>query len=71
MKQIRITRGGDGAVTFETVSVDTTETVFFTNLDSQAAHWPSLITNQLGPSPSPNSSQATFPAPAQLPGQVP
>ena len=71
MKQIRITRDDTGKVTFETVSVDTTETVFFTNLDPQAAHWPDLSTNQLGPAPSPNSSQSVVPAPGHLPGQVP
>lgn len=59
MKQIRITRGSGGQVTFETVSVDPTETVFFTNLDPQTAHWPDIASNQLGPAPSPNSSQCT------------
>ena len=59
MKQIHITRDSSGQVMFETVSIDTTETVFFTNLDSKAAHWPSISSNQLGPAPSPNSSQCT------------
>jgi len=56
MKQIQITRSNN-VVTFQTVSIDNTETVFFTNEDPQEAHWPTLITNQLGPAPSPNSSQ--------------
>ena len=67
MKQIHITRDETGKVTFETVSVDTTETVIFTNLDPQAAHWPDLATNQLGPAPSPNSSQCVLPSPAPNP----
>jgi hypothetical protein len=61
MKQIHITRNSNGTVTFETVSVDVTENVFFTNQDPQQAHWPTLSTNQLGPAPSPNSSQCTLP----------
>ena len=60
MKQIHIRRDSTGKVTFETVSVDTTETVFFTNLDPQQAHFPSICTNQLGPAPSANSSQCTL-----------
>lgn len=56
MKQIRITRSGSN-VNFETVSVDTTETVFFLNLDSQAEHWPTIAANKLGPAPSAPSSQ--------------
>lgn len=62
MKQIHITRS-NGIVTFETVSIDTTENVFFTNMDAKEAHWPSLTTNQLGPYKSPNSSQCTIPLP--------
>ena len=58
MKQIHITRDARGPVTFETVSIDPTENVFFTNMDPQSAHWPTLILNQLGKWPSPNSSQA-------------
>ena len=65
MKQIHIKRDG-GNVTFETVSIDVTENVFFTNLDPQEAHWPTLATNQLGAAPSPNSSQCTVPTPADL-----
>jgi hypothetical protein len=61
MKQIHITRSNN-TVTFETVSVDNTETVFFTNEDPTVAHWPTIATNQLGPAPSPNSSQCTVPA---------
>lgn len=73
MKQINITRDGSGNVTFETVSIDTTDNVFFTNLDTQQAHWPSLTTNQLGACPSPNSSQCPVPAPPNTdpPYQVP
>jgi len=61
MKQINITRDSSGNVTFEEVSIDVTENVFFTNLDTQAAHWPYLAfcDNQIGPAPSPNSSQCT------------
>lgn len=61
MKQINITRNSNGTVTFETVSIDVTDNVFFTNLDPQQAHWPTLSTNQLGKAPSPNSSQCTVP----------
>lgn len=61
MKQIHITRDSSGKVTFEEVSIDVTENVFFTNLDPKEAHWPTLSTNQLGPAPSPNSSQCTVP----------
>jgi uncharacterized protein affecting Mg2+/Co2+ transport len=73
MKQINITRDSKGNVTFEEVSIDVTENVFFTNLDTQAAHWPYLnpnapspdfCDNQIGPAPSPNSSQCTVPVPA-------
>lgn len=60
MKQIHITRSNN-TVTFETVSIDNTETVFFTNEDTTTAHWPTLTTNLLGPAPSPNSSQCTLP----------
>jgi hypothetical protein len=56
MKQIRITRSGT-TVNFETVSVDTTETVFFLNLDPLAEHWPEIAANKLGPAPSAPSSQ--------------
>lgn len=56
MKQILITRNNN-VVTFQTVNIDATEMVFFTNEDPQQPHWPTIITNQLGPAPSPNSSQ--------------
>jgi len=71
MKQINITRDNSGKVTFEEVSIDATENVFFTNLDPQQAHWPYLnpkatspdfCDNQIGPAPSPNSSQCTVPS---------
>ena len=72
MKQIQITRDNNGKVTFETVSIDVTENVFFTNLDPQQAHWPyvEFCTNQIGPAPSPNSSQCTIPQPTSPPYQV-
>lgn len=63
--KIQITRAGN-AVTFETVSVDNTETVFFTNLDTQEAHAPTLATNQVGAAPSANSSQSPLPAPPNV-----
>jgi hypothetical protein len=63
MKQIHITRDGSGNVQFETVSIDATETVFFTNQDPQAAHWPDIATNELGQAPSANSSQCNVPPP--------
>src|SRR5882757_8196093 len=75
MKQINITRNSDGSVTFTPVAIDVTENVFFTNLDPQEAHWPYLdpnaaspdfCDNQLGPAPSPNSSQCNVPPPADL-----
>lgn len=73
MKQINITRDRNGKVTFDEVSIDATENVFFTNLDPQQAHWPYLdpnakspdfCDNEIGPAPSPNSSQCTVPVPA-------
>jgi hypothetical protein len=63
MKQIHITLDNNGTVTFETVSIDNTETVFFTNMDTTEPHWPTLASNQVGPAPSPNSSQCPVPAP--------
>lgn len=63
MRQINITREG-GKVTFETVSIDSTENVCFTNMDTESAHWPTISANQLGPFPSPNSSQCTVTPPA-------
>jgi hypothetical protein len=72
MKQINITRDKNGNVTFQEVSVDTTDNVFFTNLDPQQAHWPywdpnaktpDFCDNQIGAAPSPNSSQCTVPVP--------
>jgi hypothetical protein len=70
MKQIQITRTNN-TVNFQTVSIDVTEFVFFTNLDPQEAHFPTLTTNQLGPAPSPNSSQCAVPQPDSLPGTYP
>lgn len=60
MKQIHITRTGN-TVQFETVSIDPTQNVFFTNLDPQQPHWPDIAANQIGPFPSPNSSQCPLP----------
>ncbi len=56
-KQININRV-DGKVVFEFVSVTQNDSVFWTNNDPQAAHWPvwKMSLNQLGPAPSPNSS---------------
>jgi len=79
MKQIHITRDSSGKVTFEPVSIDATENVFFTNLDPQQAHWPYLnpeakspdfCDNEIGSAPSPNSSQCTVPVPSTLPSTV-
>jgi hypothetical protein len=76
MKQINITRNYSG-VSFQEVDVDTTENVFFTNLDTEQAHWPywdpnapspDFCDNQIGAAPSPNSSQCTLPVPS---GQTP
>jgi hypothetical protein len=68
MKKIRITRDGDN-VTFETVNIDVTETVFFINKDNQP-HKPSILNlvppEQLGPGQV--SSQVPVSAPA---GQKP
>lgn len=63
MNQIKITRSPSGTVTFQTVSIDVSENVFFTNLDTKAAHWPTIATNQVGAAPSPNSSQCNVPPP--------
>jgi hypothetical protein len=62
LTQIKINRI-NGAVTFDTVSIDNSSNVFFTNLDPEAAHWPTLASNQVGPYQSPNSSQCPVPAP--------
>lgn len=68
MKQIRITREGS-TVTFETVSIDNTENVFFTNMDPEQPHKPSILKmaddEELGACPSPNSSQVPVPEPAE------
>jgi hypothetical protein len=71
--KINITRDKTGKVIFQEVSVDTTDNVFFTNLDPQQAHWPywnpnatspDFCDNQIGAAPSPNSSQCTLPVPS-------
>jgi len=73
MKQIHITRDSSGTVKFETVFIDNTETVFFTNMDPKQPHKPSILklvgTEHLGPYPSPNSSQCPVPPPTI--GQAP
>jgi hypothetical protein len=69
MKQIFIRRTGN-TVTFDTVNIDNTENVFFTNLDTEQSHWPAFDPNgaspdfcddQLFPAPSDNSSQCIVP----------
>src|SRR5262249_11870800 len=67
--QIFIKRDGD-RVSFVEVSVDATQTVFFTNLDPKEAHWPTLATNQPAAYPPANSSQCTLPT-GTPPYQVP
>ena len=57
MKRIRINRDNNGNVEFETVTVDSTETVFFLNEDSQSEHWPDISANPVGAAPSDPSSQ--------------
>ena len=81
MAQITISRDKEkGIVTFSPANIDVTETVFFSNLDTdpdpaKATHWPWLTAtdrpftdNQLGPYPSLNSSQCPVPLPP--PGQT-
>jgi hypothetical protein len=72
MNHINITRDRYGKVVFDEVWIDPTQNVFFTNLDPQEAHWPYInpdarspdfCDNQLGPKPSPNSSQCPVPPP--------
>jgi hypothetical protein len=71
MKQIFIRRSGN-SVTFDPVSIDITENVFFTNLDSDEPHWPAIdpkgefpdfCDEKLLPAPSDNSSQCPVPDP--------
>jgi hypothetical protein len=57
MKQIPISRDAGGNVSFKTVAVDTTETVFFINLDPVDEHFPTIASNKLGRAPSAPSSQ--------------
>ncbi len=57
MQRIKITRDSNNNVEFETVSVNSSENVFFINLDPTEAHWPTIASNQLGPAPSAPSSQ--------------
>lgn len=76
MKEINITRDSNGKVTFEPVSIDVTENVFFSNQDTQEAHWPYInkdkfpdfCDNQVGAASSKpsNSSQCNVPPPAVL-----
>jgi hypothetical protein len=69
MKQIFIRRTGN-AVTFDTVNIDPTENVFFTNLDPDQSHWPAFnpkgenpdfCDDEIFPAPSDNSSQCIVP----------
>lgn len=69
LTQINIKRV-NGTVTFETVSINNTDNVFFTNLDTdpdpaKSTHWPDICDDKLPPSP-PNSSQCIVPPPADL-----
>ena len=70
MKQIHITRSNAG-VTFEEVSIDPTENVFFTNEDTQSEHWPTFSPNKLGKAPSANSDALPVPPPASAKGKSP
>jgi hypothetical protein len=63
---ININRNGS-SVTYETVSVMTADLVVWKNNDTQDAHWPSLLPNPLGPSPSPNSSAVALVNPGGTP----
>ncbi|HEV3469636.1 MAG TPA: hypothetical protein VG148_09970 [Pyrinomonadaceae bacterium] len=69
MKIININRDATGTVTFDEVSIDTTENVCFANLDPQEAHWPDIASNQVGPYKSANSSECVIQAPSPLPGK--
>ena len=69
MKQIFIRRTGN-SVTFDTVNIDNTENVFFTNLDTEQSHWPAFDPKGASPdfcddellkAPSDNSSQCPLP----------
>ena len=78
MKQIFIRRTGN-SVTFDTVTIDITENVFFTNLDTEQPHWPAFdpqgefpdfCDDKLEPAPSDNSSQCPVPEPPEGTTQV-
>jgi hypothetical protein len=76
MKQIHIIRVSSTEVKFEPVSVDNTETVFFTNMDPDQPHKPSILhlvgDEVLGPYPPiVNSSQCPVPPPAAGTTEVP
>lgn len=72
MKKIRITRDGDN-VTFETVNIDVTETVFFINKDNQP-HKPSILNlvdpEQLGPDQVSSQVPVSVPEGETLPFEV-
>jgi hypothetical protein len=61
-----------GTVIFETVSINNTDLVFFTNLDTdpdpaKSIHWPEICDEEIDPSSSPpNSSKCLVPAPVDL-----
>ena len=69
MKIINITRDKTGKVTFDEVSIDTTENVCFANLDPKEAHFPDIASNQIGPFKSANSSECVIKPPSPLPGK--
>ena len=60
MKLINIRRDNTGKVSFDEVDIDTTENVYFANLDPQEAHWPDIASNQVGPYRSANSSECVL-----------
>jgi hypothetical protein len=68
MKIINIRRDNNNKVTFDDVSIDTTENVCFANLDPQEAHWPDIASNQVGPFKSANTSECVIKPPGTLPG---
>jgi hypothetical protein len=67
---IHINRDSKG-VTYQTVSVITSELVVWVNNDTLDAHWPSLSPNPIGPAPSPNSSAVPLVNPGGAPPATP
>ena len=69
MKQIFIRRTGN-SVTFDTVNIDITQNVFFTNQDPDESHWPAIKPTAANPDfcddelfPGDTSSQCNVPEP--------